>query len=33
MIATAEPNLKVQARVIWREAKELHLIFSAIWRK
>ncbi len=33
MIATAEPNLKPEARVLWQEAKELHLIFSAIWRK
>jgi hypothetical protein len=31
--ATAEPGLKPEARVIWHEAKELHLIFSAIWRK
>ena len=33
MIATAEPNLKPEARVLWQEAKELHLIFCAIWRK
>ena len=33
MVATAEPSLKAEARTIWREAKELHLIFCAIWRK
>ncbi|HXU76235.1 MAG TPA: four helix bundle protein [Methylomirabilota bacterium] len=33
MIAKAEPSLKAEARVLWQEAKELHLIFSAIWRK
>jgi len=33
MIATAEPNLKAEARVLWQEARELNLIFSAIWRK
>jgi four helix bundle protein len=33
MIATSEPELKSEARVLWQEAKELHLIFSAIWRK
>src|SRR5438874_10291281 len=33
MVAGAEPNLKPEARVLWREAKELHLIFCAIWRK
>src|SRR5881396_1386622 len=33
MSATAEPSLKPEARLIWREAKELHLIFCAIWRK
>ncbi len=33
MIATSEPNLKDQARVLWREATELNLIFSSIWRK
>jgi four helix bundle protein len=32
MIATAEPDLKVEARQLWQEAKELHLIFAAIWR-
>jgi four helix bundle protein len=32
MIATAEPNLKPEAREIWREACALHLIFSRIWR-
>jgi len=33
MIATAEPELKAEARKLWQEAKELHLIFAAIWRK
>ena len=33
MIATAEPDLKNEMRVLWQEAKELHLIFAAIWRK
>lgn len=33
MIATAEPNLKDVARPIWREAKELNLIFGSIHRK
>ena len=33
MIAAAEPELKVDARKLWQEAKELHLIFAAIWRK
>jgi four helix bundle protein len=33
MIAAAEPELKTEARKLWQEAKELHLIFAAIWRK
>jgi four helix bundle protein len=33
MIAAAEPELKGEARKLWQEAKELHLIFAAIWRK
>src|SRR6059058_4193865 len=33
MVATAEPDLKPEARVLWQEAKELHLIFCKIWRK
>ncbi|MEW6304647.1 MAG: four helix bundle protein [Verrucomicrobiota bacterium] len=33
MVAVAEEHLKPEARVLWQEAKELHLIFSAIWRK
>lgn len=32
MTATAEPELKAEARELWREAKELHLIFSKIFR-
>jgi four helix bundle protein len=33
MIAHAEPNVCQEARTLWREAKELHLIFASIWRK
>ena len=33
MVASAEPGLKDEARVLWQEAKELNLIFGAIWRK
>ena len=33
MVATAEEKLAQEARVLWREAKELNLIFGAIWRK
>jgi four helix bundle protein len=33
MIATSEPSLSSEARVLWREAKEPNLIFGAIWRK
>jgi four helix bundle protein len=32
MIVLAMPELKPQARTLWLEAKELHLIFSKIWR-
>jgi four helix bundle protein len=33
MMATAEESLAQEARVLWHEAKELNLIFGAIWRK
>ena len=33
MIAAATPIHKEQARSLWQEARELHLIFSAILRK
>jgi four helix bundle protein len=33
MVAAAEPMLAEQARVLWREAKELNLILGSIWRK
>ena len=33
MVAMAEAGLAAEARVLWREAKELNLIFGAIWRK
>ncbi len=33
LIATAEESLAPEARKLWREAKELNLIFGSIWRK
>ena len=33
MVAISQPELKSEARILWQEAKELHLIFCAIWRK
>ena len=33
MIVAAEPVCKDNARKLWQEAKELHLIFAAIFRK
>ena len=33
MIAASEPTLAEEARGLWREAKELNLIFGSIWRK
>lgn len=33
MVVASEERLKEEARVLWREAKELNLIFGAIWRK
>jgi four helix bundle protein len=33
MVAAAEVGLAAEARALWREAKELNLIFGAIWRK
>lgn len=33
MIAAATPDQKQDARKLWQEAKELHLIFAAIMRK
>ncbi len=33
IIATAVPELKERARVLWQEAKELHLIFNTIYQK
>jgi four helix bundle protein len=33
MIGASEESLKDEARKLWREAKELNLIFGAIWRK
>ena len=33
MVAASEPGLAVEARQLFREAKELHLIFASIYRK
>ncbi|HSY18776.1 MAG TPA: four helix bundle protein [Candidatus Acidoferrales bacterium] len=33
MIAASEPKLADEARTLYREAKELHLIFASIFRK
>jgi len=32
MIVAASPESKADARALWQEAKELHLIFAAIFR-
>src|SRR5881396_1035467 len=32
IVVRALPELKPQGRTLWLEAKELHLIFSKIWR-
>src|SRR6266566_3364168 len=32
MVATAEESLCAEARILWQEAKELHLIFCSIYR-
>ena len=33
MVAAAEDGLADEARVLWREARELNRIFGSIWRK
>jgi len=33
MIAVAVPELKSEAQLLWKEAKELNLIFNSIYRK
>lgn len=33
LIAIAEPELKDAARALWKEARELHLIFASIFRQ
>jgi four helix bundle protein len=33
MVAASEPTLADEARALYREAKELHLIFASIFRK
>ena len=33
MVAIASPELRDQSRVLWQEAKELHLIFNEIFKK
>ena len=32
MVVRAVPGLKLEARQLWKEARELRLIFSKIWR-
>ena len=32
MLVKADPSLSDTAKPLWQEAKELHLIFSKIWR-
>ena len=32
MLARAVPDLKAEAKTLWQEAKELHLIFAKIYR-
>jgi len=32
LVVAAEEQLKPEARTLWQEAKELHLIFCKIWR-
>lgn len=32
MVAVATPDMKDEARILWQEAKELHLIFNSISR-
>jgi four helix bundle protein len=33
MLAVAEPGHVKKARILWKEAQELHLIFASIFRK
>lgn len=33
MVVTAQPTLKSEARLIWKEARELKLIFASIFRQ
>jgi four helix bundle protein len=33
MVATAEPKLAAEARMLYREARELHMIFASMYRK
>ncbi|MFH1232157.1 MAG: four helix bundle protein [Planctomycetota bacterium] len=33
IIVVAEPSLENESKVLWQEAKELHLIFAAICRR
>jgi four helix bundle protein len=33
IVATVVPELKEEARTLWQEAKELHLIFNSIYQK
>ena len=33
VVAVAVPELKEEARILWQETKELHLIFNSIYKK
>jgi hypothetical protein len=33
MVVRAVPELREEAKPLWQEAKELHLIFAKIYRK
>jgi four helix bundle protein len=33
MVAASEESLKDEARILWKEARELNRIFGSIWRK
>lgn len=33
MVVAAVPELKQEAKLLWQEAKELHLIFNSIYKK
>jgi len=33
MIVVADPSLREEAKILWKEAKELNLIFNSIYKK